>query len=1253
MKNFSKWILALAIPVAFSAAAVQKNGATLTKYNLPAGWISTISNNGKWAIWNYPSNDEPDANLSVIDVEKGEIVDMKVKPISLADGAKAVPNVITNDGRFVFGSYISQPGYFDRETGLWENLSLPKNMRKWSGYVSHCTPDGKTLLGFISPGDFTDFTGIIWTWDDDEEDWVVHTDLNFPTHEDLYNAGLCSKEDYDEYMGQGKVNANIMFMKLSSDGKLAVAGINHNQNWANSVCLYHIDTNSWEFITAEDQAGNLEYAYSATMSNNGKWVYAASIPFQTHEDIEYGFMLNTETGEITYPKVLGSIDLIDNDGNFYYSVGRTDGSPISSLCVGNNNQLVDVHMILKQVYDIDFLQETGWPQTGFVAGISDDGKVLACNASPREAGYIMSFPEQPIEAAKKVNVLSNWLVAPVAGTPISEFEAVVLSLSNPADVDTSKKAVIKDEAGNIVAGSVEITPSNGVKSIYRVAFRKQIFEEGKKYTVEVPEGLFYVKDSNHRNPLIQVEYVGRKGGPVQRTAVSPDQNTSLQEIGMTNSVRVAFDAEIRTATNVYGALYEKGGSLPISDIVGSAEGRYLYLYTPASRKLNLGVTYEIRIPEGMVTDVVGFCPNEAFTLTYDGAYVPDITNRFEANFNDPNEALSQFLQYEGDHNTPNAAMEQIGFDNDNTPWNFSIRDDGEWDYCAGSHSMYDPAGKSDDWLVIPQMTVDNKDIWLSFKAQSYRNSKKDVLKVLVWPCEETYGSLDKSIVDRMRKEGKVVFEEQVFPGSSEPKLAGDWQTKELQLDEFVGKKVYIAFVNENENQSMIFLDDIEVKYLGNYIAGTTTESVVVQKDDVKINAFVTNESPNTVKKITASYKNENTGSTDTYTADVNLAMGETHLFSFAKPMTLEKGVENKYTIDFQVDDEKQSITQTVKNLKYDFAKKVLVEEITGLWCGNCPQGVLAFEYLENQFPGQIIPVAVHNNDIYAYTGYESFLQLAGYPTGKVNRGNHVLAPMMSNGLFYSPSENETWYDFVAKELAVPTDTKLTIKSADYCLESKQIEVQVDVEFAMDKKNMNYNVFTVVLEDELPGFQTNYFYNSTDPVYGEWGQGGAYGEHDVLVMTNHVARGIAGNSFYGEGKKIPANAKVDEVYSSWVHFDRPANLMHTNAETNINDKMSIACVVIDATTGYAITGDIVHNVGVKEISGVKEIAGAEADAELRLTVADGKVLANGSTDGVEVYTLDGTRIANSGLNGFYIVRAADENGTVKASKIVVK
>lgn len=1260
MKHLSKWLVALSLPVAVSAFGIteSKNGANLTTYDLPDGWIQTISDNGRWALWNYPSNEEPDATLSIIDVQQGKLVSMKVNDEYLEGGATAVPSDITNDGKLVFGSYLGQPAYYDSESHNWNALPLPRSLRKWNGSVDACTPDGKTLIGIIHQA-WSVFSSLIWTWNDQTEEYEVVTSYNYPTREDVFNAGLLLPGDWQEYQEQGEIDGNIRLFQISSDGKYAVGGIDHNRNWGNSCFLYDIEKKEWSWLTYEED-GKTYYARSAKISNDGTWLYGVMQGFDMDDDEQFvegrNFLKNMKTGEMTFPKTHGPVNAIDNAGRFYYSIGASVSNPVSSLCVESDGHLVDLHMILNQVYGIDFGKLTGWTATGFTMGVSDDGLVLACNAYPRQAGYIVSVPEPLQVSASKVNVLSNYQYAPEYGSKLAHFKSMTLALSNPASVSEEIKATILDAAGKTVATSVAVTPVNDANQMFVITFPEQIFTEDQTYTVVIPEGMFYVANTSSKNPEIKVEYVGRADGPVARLAISPEEGTSVREINLTNPATVVFNTPLAKVNGIYGSLYAKGNSTPITQLDFAVNGSVLSVYSPSDYKLKEGTDYILKVPAGIVTDIVGFCPNEEFEINYSGAYVSaptrDPNQRFFDDFNDPNASLNKWLNYEGDHNAPVAAMTEYGFDADNTPWNFSIKDsDDSADYCAASHSQYSPAGKSDDWMVTPQMLIDNKDIWLSFKTQSFSNRKEDKLKVIVWPCEDEYGSMSKTLIDQMRKEGVVVFDEKVLPGASEKTLAGDWQEKKIQLDQFLGKHVYVAFVNENENQSMVFVDDVLVEYTGNYVLGLNTESTVVEKDEVEVKAFVTNKSNNPVKKITATYRNTANGSTDSYSADVNLAKDETYSFSFAKPMKLVFGEENKYTVEFTVDGEKQTVSDVVKNLKYDFKKKVLVEEITGMWCGNCPQGPLAFEYIESVYPGQLIPVAIHNNDMYAFPAYESFIQLNGYPSGKVNRGSEVLSPMFS-GQFASADRDQTWFDYVSRELETPAELKLDIEKAYYCLENEKLEVKFNVEFAMNKQNINYNIFTVVLENELPSVQTNYFYQQTDPIYGKWGQGGEYGQNTVICNSDHVARGIAGSSFYGQNGLIPASVNIDEPIQRCIAFDRPA-LRHTDEATQENKNISIACVVIDNATGLAITGDIIHEVGVEKFSATREIADDIVNSDILVTVLDGTIYANGDERNVEIYTLDGTRVANEGLKGLYIVRAFDAEGNVKVVKLVVR
>ncbi|MDE5878237.1 MAG: hypothetical protein K2H47_12180 [Muribaculaceae bacterium] len=68
-----------------------------------------------------------------------------------------------------------------------------------------------------------------------------------------------------------------------------------------------------------------------------------------------------------------------------------------------------------------------------------------------------------------------------------------------------------------------------------------------------------------------------------------------------------------------------------------------------------------------------------------------------------------------------------------------------------------------------------------------------------------------------------------------------------------------------------------------------------------------------------------------------------------------------------------------------FARNLLVDEGTGIWCNNCPEGVLEIARLEQQYPGQMIAVCTHTNDILANEEYWSHLNFYAIPYYLLNR----------------------------------------------------------------------------------------------------------------------------------------------------------------------------------------------------------------------------------------------------------------------------
>lgn len=1233
----------MALGVMPAAMGADTSGVKLVPITLPyEGWVSQMSDNGKWGVCQAPSNSEPDAVAYRINIATGEVEKMPLNA-EQADpkwGNVCRCNDITDDGATIVGEYNRYPAYFKTDT--WHELPLESGMSSWTGSVDAVTPDGKVMVGTMFSG-MTLFKPVIWV------DGKLEAVGKLPDYEEMHKLGIIDDQDLAEHNSKGDV-PNCKFWAISSDGRYILGSADHNYPaWGASRFVYDRQTKTYDWII-NDKIHGETFVDEAFMCNDGHIVAGGIHTYVNGDDAILPFRYYTESKKLDVSKDPGCY-IIDNSGQAYNSSGS---APYFNLYVPVDGLNVPLDKILSQKYGVDFYTTTGCTQTGYPVAVSDDGRTLLCQGEFRTLAYAVTLPEDFGTAARGVNLLTEWAATPPANSDIARLTNMLIQLSYGAEYDKTKVPVIKDKAtGNTVASAKGVEAVNANKQIYRILFDNVAFEEGKTYTVTVPESAFFISGTSFRTPEMSVEYKGRKEAPLAATNISPASGSSVRELGSNNQVKITFPTKISVNTSAVSYLYVKGNSSPLSVVTLSASDNVLSIYPPASRMLNDGTDYTISVAANAVTDITGFCGNEAFTIEYHGSYVPDPSEAggsylFFDDFSTPGQSLGKFLLYEGDHNKPTEDMAAIGFDTDNTPWNFSVRDDDNFDYCAASHSMYDPAGKSEDWMVIPQLNILNKDCYLTFKAQNYRKNKADKLKIVVLEENDRLGSLDKNFIDRMKKDGVTVFETQLLPGKEEEKVTDDWREYEVKLDQFDGKKVYIAFLNDNNNQSIIFVDDVMVAYRSDFTIGTVMPSVLVNAETAKISAFVRSNRPEVFNNIEATYRTAD-GTTDTFKAqNINLQRNGIYEFEFAKPAPLVKGAENSIEVEVKLDDQMQNFSTIIKDYTAQFDQRVMIEEGTGLWCGNCPQGAIAFDYLEKQFPGIVIPVAIHNNDFMASDNmddYNKFLQINAFPSGRVNRRTELAAPMFGTS-FISEAGNETWTDLVVKEIENPAEVRIKAKEANWYNDLNGILVPFEVEFAINKQNVNYNVFAVLTEDGIEGRQHNYFCDAAEDVYGKWGKYGEYGieaqqngDQYCTVMNNHVARCWAGTSFYGVNGLLPREVEANKKYENHVLFDwlgKTEDLEHCSA----------IIAIVDAGTGRVINSDIISNIGKKENSGIEGV-GAES-AETRFSVSGGSVFANGSADKVEVYTLQGMRVANKALNGLYIVKA---NG--KTVKMIVK
>ncbi len=1234
MKKLFSSILLCALMALPQGANAQK--PEIRKYAFDdSGIIQAMSDNGQWALEGYGTSELAEmGNVKIINVKTGEYEELQTEE-EVAKYGKQTANDITDDGQMVVGAFKGKPAYWKRATREWVELPVPSGCT--GAFLSQVTPDGKYAIGQGVDNENPYFRkGTMWNL----ETGRVMLLNNIPTldmnHE---NQNQCQ------------------FISVSADGRYILGSLSYSfiQPVAPCVFLYDRHTSTAKFLGFDPSdtkpwtpwVEGLVFLDEGKISNNGKyvtchgWMFGKVGGSNTEVDTEVVTYYEVETGKFqVLPASNGMYaNVVDNNGTVYAATPAS--SPIREWAVYRNGYWYTLNQILKQKYGMDFYAQTKYDNTGTVNHISADAKVISAMVDPTGESYIMTTPEPLGSLCDDINLLENYTITPASGSTFAKLRSVEVEFDRNVQVVGSGTAAVLTKAdGTFVRNSSGLAVSAQSKKKIVVTFRPQDLAAGETYTITIPAGVISIEgDGAKVNSEIKVQYKGRAAQAVAVLDVYPKDNAVLAKIDNgSNPVVISFDTQVALAEGASAELRmmkeEGSGYDKVCSLTLNVSENLLYAYPAATQYLYQDKKYQVEIAAGSVTDLSGEGASAAITLHYEGSYVREVSydnaTLFKDDFQNQAQSLLNFMRYEGDHLTPTTAMQGLGFDADNQPWNFSIREsETSADYCAASNSSYSPAGQSDDWLVIPQLEIPDEYVSLSFKAQSYKQAKTDRLKVLVWQCEENFNALSSDIIERFKGGAEVVLDTQLTPGASEEGLSGDWQNFNISLANYSGKKIYIAFVNENKDQSLVFLDDVAVvREMKFFISLSTAESVVNQQSVKVAGTLTANAEGETFTSAMLVLKDSKGNKVDEINATgLSLAKGGKYPFAFSKPLPLESGSANRFVISVQLGAYSDDVDCTVKNLTFEPVKRVLLEEMTGVTCGNCPQGILAIQELKSLYGDLIIPVGIHT-----YTGdpfsaglesYSTFLGLSAAPSAMIQRSGIISYPMGEDPLTgdYTLSNGYTlWKDLVAAEFAKPADAEL---NAEYKINGDgTFDLPVTLRYALDAKNLNLNVFVVMLEDGIKSYQDNYFASNADPAFGPWGLGGKYGQPTVYdYIHEDMARACWGTSFNGTAGLMPQSMKAGEAYTAQLTgFQMPENI-----DEAANTKVVV--MLIDGNSGRLV------NVVCAKPSDLTAIGGVQSAQPQR----------------VQYYDLQGRLLASP--SGICIQRTIYADGSVQSKKFV--
>ena len=496
-----------------------------------------------------------------------------------------------------------------------------------------------------------------------------------------------------------------------------------------------------------------------------------------------------------------------------------------------------------------------------------------------------------------------------------------------------------------------------------------------------------------------------------------------------------------------------------------------------------------------------------------------------------------FTLWDMDQNEPSTDMAKLGFAVGKA-W-IAVADDNDNNIAACSTSWYKKAGTSDDWMILPEITISDSEAQLQWRARAYDKEYRDGYKVLAAIIDGDDVELLPDLFDTANP---------LFTTSKENQA---WTRHEVSLANYVGKTIRIAFVNDSKDKTRLLVDDI-------FAGVPSTVGLLLDFDrtydgygDITISgrAFANLSEP--VPSYTIGF--EMNGETIEQTFNNELQPGVQVPFQLTGKAHLERNATAEYKAWITAGNDKSEINGKLSA----FLWKVVAEEVTGTWCQYCVRGIGAMNYMRENDPDGFIGIAIHNNsstscpDSMAIPGeeYRAWIMnnysMSGYPHCVLNR-NAQYSTDPGNIPSYTARIKQSGKNYTGLSL-----------TANYDSAADMISATTDVFFANDYENADFKLAYIVIENDVhrTHAQTGLInqYCGYDQINGYAGgaMGECYGFEELPSIINadniwyqDVARGYDGTDGYkGKSGLLPKTIADGDSFTHEVQLAMPATVLN--------------------------------------------------------------------------------------------------------------
>ena len=244
---------------------------------------------------------------------------------------------------------------------------------------------------------------------------------------------------------------------------------------------------------------------------------------------------------------------------------------------------------------------------------------------------------------------------------------------------------------------------------------------------------------------------------------------------------------------------------------------------------------------------------------------------------------------------------------------------------ATSTSWYSPAGTSDDWMITPGISVASAGTFLLWDAVAQDASYPDGYEVKISTTGNTMADFTSPAVFSTAGENP------------------SWTTRNVNLDAYMGQTIYVAFINNSNDQFLLRVDNILVDvFTGNDLKGESSpiKPFAAKGGNVDISAMFTNKGG----VVTAADFNYSVNGGATVTQNLTgINWGPNQAISLTHATAWSPSANGSYTIEMWIDningnaddnpaDDKVSVTVEVAD---PVTRYMLAEEFSSSTCPPC------------------------------------------------------------------------------------------------------------------------------------------------------------------------------------------------------------------------------------------------------------------------------------------------------------------------------